>query len=362
MECKSFIIGANGLEEITVNADDKKNSLPIGTVLHQNGYNNAKSVIVKNLGINKDFKSYGAKYRTVHLENFTFGQTDAQSIDHIDDKKDNRIHTYYTDEILPEAELAQVIRVAETKQAETKKAAEEASAAADVLEAKGRALFAKYIPGDAKALIIACEEIDDSDSMTDYFSTKHGESVIIGFSTHTRDIFSEMRKHANKIPETSHLAEKAEGIYEHREKHSMGAGFYLKVGSRYSTAWKIEKSRKYGDDWTSGDYISLARRCVFTGDGFAVSTALAGYIEGSGLKPSNESIEDFAAEHTDPANVQYVNTVDVDREPATTGEYKGNPTISLSMGNGRAFCFGIAKAQAILECIDDIRAFVEAQD
>ncbi|MBI5232872.1 MAG: hypothetical protein HY880_00805 [Deltaproteobacteria bacterium] len=50
----------------------------------------------------------------------------------------------------------------------------------------------------------------------------------------------------------------------------------------------------------------------------------------------------------------------------TIGEFKGKPTISLPLGTvdkegqERNFTFGVKKAQAILEYIEDIKKFVEA--
>jgi len=118
--------------------------------------------------------------------------------------------------------------------------------------------------------------------MSDYFNTKSKETVIIGYSTHTRDIFSEMRKHAHLIPEIKHLAiapdvnrngENKNDINksrwhpadEHREKYSMGAGYYLKASGRYSTGWKIEKIRKWRNEWEKKLYIAMAKRCIFGG-------------------------------------------------------------------------------------------------
>lgn len=57
--------------------------------------------------------------------------------------------------------------------------------------------------------------------MTDYYAHSTQRTVIIGFSKHKRDIFSEMRKHASNFEETAYLAEPNED-YEHREKYSMG--------------------------------------------------------------------------------------------------------------------------------------------
>ncbi len=42
----------------------------------------------------------------------------------------------------------------------------------------------------------------------------------------------------------------------------------------------------------------------------------------------------------------------------TRGTYKGSPTLSVPKGNGYGFTFGVAKARAILQHIDAIKAFV----
>ena len=101
------------------------------------------------------------------------------------------------------------------------------------------------IPAWAKAVIVAELEIDNCDTMTDYFSTKTDRTVILGFSKHTRDLFSEMRKHAASFEETAHLADAPESA-EHREKYSMGRGYYLKDSHRYSTGWTVRKRAFYG--------------------------------------------------------------------------------------------------------------------
>lgn len=98
------------------------------------------------------------------------------------------------------------------------------------------------VPAWAKAAIIAESQVDDCDSMTDYFNVKTERTVILGFSKHTRDLFPEMRKFAANMEETAHLATPTKGD-EHREKYSMGAGYYLKAGSGYATGWAIRKVR-----------------------------------------------------------------------------------------------------------------------
>ena len=49
---------------------------------------------------------------------------------------------------------------------------------------------------------------------------------------------------------------------------------------------------------------------------------------------------------------------------ATIGEYKGNAIISLpvSGSNKYPFTFGLNKAKAVLEFLDDIKKFVEEND
>ena len=103
-------------------------------------------------------------------------------------------------------------------------------------------------PPWAKAIIVAVREIDDSDPMTDYHATKDGQRVLLAWSKHTRDLFPEMRKAAQLCEQTKHLATAGPEV-EHREKYSMGAGYYLKAEGRYNTGWMVHKHRL----WWSGE-------------------------------------------------------------------------------------------------------------
>jgi protein-L-isoaspartate O-methyltransferase len=96
-----------------------------------------------------------------------------------------------------------------------------------------RAEHTPKIPKGAKAVIIAEYREDESDSQSDYHASSVGRVLILGFSTHTR-------KAALAAPETQHLADAPESA-EHREKYSMGGGYYLKDGYRHSTGWAIRK-------------------------------------------------------------------------------------------------------------------------
>lgn len=103
------------------------------------------------------------------------------------------------------------------------------------------------IPAWAKAVIVAEFERDDSDSMTDYFNTTTEKTVLLAFSSHTRNNFSEMRKAAANYAATAELADSGPEA-EHRENYSMGAGYYLKTGHRYSDGWTVKKRVFYSGD------------------------------------------------------------------------------------------------------------------
>lgn len=279
METKIYRIGGNGLERIDVPENHAKNILPVGTVLQLQGYSCPKYVIVENLGISERFVSSGATYLSVNLNNYTTTQHEAVTLRYLSEKKDGRIQVYITDEVLSADETLKAWEKAKAKEKAAKEQQAEAEEIAKQEEARGRKIFAEHIPNNAKSLIVAELEIDDCDLMTDYFATKRGKLVVLGWSKHNRDLFSEMRKHAHKLPETAHLAAKPDidsnGHHkteenkswwtpadEHREKYSMGAGYYLKATGRYSTGWRISKRGKWGDDWDKEIYRSLAKRCV----------------------------------------------------------------------------------------------------
>lgn len=129
--------------------------------------------------------------------------------------------------------------MAETKAAAVREREDaQARAAAFKVEAQAK------MPAGAKAVIVAEFHRDDSDSMTDYFNHRTERTVILAWSFHARDLFPELRKAAANFPETADLATAPEKA-EHREKYSMGAGFYLKNGFRDSTGWAVKKVRLY---------------------------------------------------------------------------------------------------------------------
>lgn len=135
-----------------------------------------------------------------------------------------------TSEIMREAYVAWDHRKRQTEEALQKRLAD---AEAFQVELKERA------PDWAKAVLVAELNENVSDSQSDYYGSKVNRVLILAWSKHTRDIFSEMRKAAHNAPETASLAD-APKEAEYREKWSMGGGYFLSSGDRYS-GWKVRK-------------------------------------------------------------------------------------------------------------------------
>jgi len=322
-----------------INVSDK-NDLPIGTILHLKGYSDPDYVIVENFGVDPRFSSHGTTYQTINIHDFTYSRHAAHTLMWLKDKTSGMIQMYITDKVLSPEEIQEIKAKADTKQSYKEAYQAKAEAEYKRLEAIGRELFAKHIPADAQALIVAEHHIDDSDMMTDYHNHRTKETVIIGYSMHKRDLFSEMRKAAARIPETAHLGpgkghfspnvvigsdfvsngsayhkesrshwhhdldengkgyrlvfstkeeaqayvdskgipgsvsfddqiipftwEIEEREIEHREKYSMGGGYYLKDGYRDSSGWCVSKKTvRYRDQWDNGLFVAMAKRCIF---------------------------------------------------------------------------------------------------
>lgn len=102
-------------------------------------------------------------------------------------------------------------------------------------EREWKAWIAKNRPADAVAIMVAELVERDCDSQSDHYGTKTQRRVFLAWSWSKRDSFREMRKAAATFAETADLASAGKDA-EHREKYSMGHGYYLKASDRYSAA------------------------------------------------------------------------------------------------------------------------------
>lgn len=170
------------------------------------------------------------------------------------------------------AVVAELLKEAQTAEQERRELAARERAEREREVSDWRDSIRAKVPAEAKAVIVAEFEQDQSDSMTDYFATTTTKTVILAFSRHTRDLFPEMRKAARNYEATAHLAE-AGADAEHREKYSMGAGYYLKASHHYSDGWKVSKRPITGQSNDPAAYVPFGEWSVPEGQPFATGNA-----------------------------------------------------------------------------------------
>ena len=155
------------------------------------------------------------------------------------------IGMYYDDanpKLLDPLETAAQLTKAREKKTEDDRKAEEERQRNEQTAKIGAERLRPLIPSDAKAVIIGELRVSECDSYTDYHDYRIERTVILGFSTHTRNLFSEMRKYAANFEGTAYLAGN-DKEYEHHENYSMGDGMYL--GRNKYSGWTISKERIY---------------------------------------------------------------------------------------------------------------------
>ena len=184
---------------------------------------------------------WGITYHLVNLETHEFHTSDL--IRPLSEKFG--IGIYYDDanpKFLDPLETAALLTKAKEKKAEAERKVKEAREEYERIAKIGAERLRPLIPTDAKAAIIGTLRVSECDSYTDYYDYSIVRTVILGFSKHTRNLFSEMRKHAANFEGTAYLAE-YNADYEHRENYSMGDGMYL--GRNKYSGWTVEKEPIY---------------------------------------------------------------------------------------------------------------------
>ena len=208
-------------------------------IIQMEGYDYDKFVVCEVI----DTPRIGFLYKVINLRTRQFSRL--HSIHPLSQKFG--IGYYYDDsnpQFLSSSEVADLQVVAEQIEKEQLTEKEIWENQQEQLKVIGRERLQKLIPADIKAIIVAELHEDESDSMTDYFGYRVMRKVILGFSTHTKDLFSEMRSYAGNFDGTAYLVEKNEK-YEHREKYTGGAGYYL--GKNKYCGWIVKKVAHYKD-------------------------------------------------------------------------------------------------------------------
>ena len=184
---------------------------------------------------------WGITYHLINLRTYEFHTSDL--IRPLSEKFG--IGVYYDDanpKFLDPLETAVLLTKATEKKTEDDRKAEEERQRNERTTKIGAERLRPLIPSDAKAVIIGELRMSECDSYTDYYDYRIERTVILGFSTHTRNLFSEMRKYAANFEGTAYLAENNKE-YEHRENYSMGDGMYL--GRNKYSGWTISKEPIY---------------------------------------------------------------------------------------------------------------------
>lgn len=229
--------------------DTNKQAVSVNQVVQMWGYNDPRYVVYK---IEKS--QWGIDYHLIDLDTHAFNSI--TSIRPLSEKFGIGI---YFDDKAPQfksaQEVAELLTKAQVKKKLEEQQADEERKERERISAIGREWLQESIPQDAQAIIVAKLKQDDSDRYTDYFASSVQQTIILGFSKHKRDLFSEMRKYANNFEGTAYLAEYNED-FEHREKYSMGDGYYLGK-SKYS-GWIIEKVRIYDRKTTIEKFAYIA--------------------------------------------------------------------------------------------------------
>jgi len=236
---KVFLLGTN--KEI----DRAEQVVDVNQVIRMEGYSYDKYVVYE---ITKN--DWGITYKLINLRTKDF-----QTADIVRPLKEKFGIGYYYDsenlQFMDAFEVVMLLQEAQQKKKAEQDEAEQEHIRVEEVKTIGRKRFAEIFPENAQAVIVARLKQDESDSQSDYFASSTQRTVILGFSTHKRDIFSEMRKHAPNFEETAYLAE-YNADYEHREKYSMGDGYYL--GESKYRGWIIEKCPVYKRESTIEEF------------------------------------------------------------------------------------------------------------
>jgi hypothetical protein len=240
---KVFLLGANKT------IDRAKQVVEVNQVIQMEGYNYDRYVVYE---ITKN--DWGINYKLINLRT-----KDLLIADIIRPLKEKFGIGYYYDSENPQFmdafEVAILLQQAQQKKQQEADEAEQERIRVEEVKKIGRLRFAEIFPENAQAVIVARLRQNESDSQTDYYAHSTQRTVILGFSKHKRDIFSEMRKHASNFEETAYLAE-YNADYEHREKYSMGDGYYL--GESKYRGWIIEKVPVYKKENTIEEFAYTA--------------------------------------------------------------------------------------------------------
>lgn len=233
-----------------------------GQILFLNGYGQDENSHERKAVYEIEKNSFGTLYKCVNLDTLEL---------HVIDRPRNISekfgigHYYKEGDIIDDDTLSNALIEAKKREAdkERKKQSEkllnEAAIAAKIEE--GKKLV--NIPAWAQSVIVAELYQDDSDSMTDYFSTSVIKTVYLSFSKTKRNNMNELKQACLNFEETKEFSEGGENL-EHTDGSYYLPDYYL--GTKRWFGWKVCK-KKYlnltSEDVKKQIYIAAAEGRYF---------------------------------------------------------------------------------------------------
>jgi hypothetical protein len=264
-----------------ISYDTNKQAVEKNQIIRMEGYDYDRYVVY-------DIRQtrWGLSYELINLRTHRFGQCDL--IRPLSQKFGIGYYFNGNDpEHMDASEVAALRNEAEQMLQREQEAQQKQQKCDEELKTIGRQRLEAIIPAGAKAVITAELHENESDSMTDYYGYSVQRTVILGFSSHTKDLFPEMRKYAANFEETAHLAGYNKE-YENREKYTGGDGYYL--GQNKYSGWTVRKE-------TCGDRKQFIERYALTAGNEAniyISAAPASTDNVSEAVPGDFIIVDYS--------------------------------------------------------------------
>lgn len=246
------------LEEVE---DISKNLLLVGSlVVSRHHYTNYRVVEFLPEGVeeNDDFKwNEGDRYKLISEDGTRY---ETMSVG-LMEKWEKYPEDIYSPEQMEELYEKYTNHITDLNTARQKKAKE-----SDATIVRGAEIAKNLVPNWMKSVIVAEYWVDESDIMTDYFHVRTERTIIIGFSKHTRNLISEMRRacreskyepvsvHGEVPTVDSNGSEKTEenkDWWHPSDENRDSKGIYLK-SEKYRGGWVVRK-----DTWMSEEGIHL---------------------------------------------------------------------------------------------------------
>ncbi|GAC03320.1 hypothetical protein [Paraglaciecola chathamensis] len=108
----------------------------------------------------------------------------------------------------------------------------------------------QYMPENTKAVIVAQNVTNTSNSLEDYHGSATNQTIILAWSTHTRNLFPEMRKAAALHEDTKHLAALPKDC-EHKRAYSSLNAYLKETANEFADGWLVHKVNLFdkGASW-----------------------------------------------------------------------------------------------------------------